>query len=807
MPALQPTSRKADLVKHHSEPGTFRPMFRHFQYPAKVPAIPDKIHRGLQSRGRINVTVNEAEMHPSYVSHQNSRLLTPESLSQDSEEELLLRAEEGSSDEVSEPPSLTESEEEQISREEQQFEQAPPYQAMEEEHYRSFRSSSSARPPSVLSSKSVEVQVEPVKPKKKKKKKPKPKPSPPSSLSPLEEVEEKPKAPHKAKAPPAFPAHQSPQFFPQPIIYQMPQPFPMPFPIYPPTPQYYYPPYYQSPPPVYRPPSPEQPVQVVHKRERSTQYATVAKETKKPVETPSPRGPSFGDVLADIDRRLTTPVPDTTDVKYRRAVALEIGIGESKSLAERFQQKLPTVNAKLNSRDSERPRIEHKDKSTTELLEIRKELLRHGNSPRTSVMEEAPWRGDAAQIEKADRLAAGNSTVIKRQREEEERGRRSALSKLVVTNESGMTVATREVQTRREDAARQGTEKVSASSEVVPKNAAKPGVIDKPGSKVGNATKTENAIQKPEQLAKAAVSSPKLGAELSAPAKPGLKPGLAKPGPENSATIISGSIQLGTPSTVAKLETAIAKPGAVQLGVPSTPPAKLDEKSAGVATAKQGVILKPGPDIKQVPTKPGPTTSDTPARVGEPLPAALTPKAEALPSKAGVSNTASTEPSKSVLAKPGQTSSGSSIPSARPEERSQTVPFALTPKAVLEALSPKAGAKFGSSDVLSKPGLRVPGSETPSFSKDKAPGFEALATKASVGVAGPKPGTDTPTSVVSAKSAAEALAKPGSDTPKSALFPKSGAMKPGAKIETVVEESKEETKKDSKPAGRPVKMQ
>jgi len=33
-------------------------------------------------------------------------------------------------------------------------------------------------------------------------------------------------------------------------------------------------------------------------------------------------------------------------------------------------------------------------------------------------------------------------------------------------------------------------------------------------------------------------------------------------------------------------------------------------------------------------------------------------------------------------------------------------------------------------------------------------------------------------------------------------------MKPGAKLETaVIEESKEETKKDSKPAGRPVKMQ
>jgi hypothetical protein len=501
-------------------------------------------------------------------------------------------------------------------------------------------------------------------------------------------------------------------------------------------------------------------------------------------------------------------VPDSTDVKYRRAVALEIGIGESKSLAERFQQKLPGINAKLNSRDSERPRIEHKDKSTTELLEIRKELLRHGNSPRTSVMEEAPWRGDAAQIEKADRLAAGNSTVIKRQREEEERGRRSALSKLVVTNESGMTVATREVQPRREDVVRQGAEKVSASSEVVPKNAAKPGVIDKLGSKVGNVTKTENAIQKPEQLAKAAVSSPKLGAELSPPAKPGLKPGLAKPGPENSATIISGSIQLGAPGTVAKLGAAIAKPGTVQLGVPNTPPAKSDEKPPGLVAAKQGVTPKPGPDLKLVPPKSGPAGSDTPARLGERLPAAPTPKAEALPSKAGVSSTANTEPTKSVLAKPGQTLSGSSIPAVRPEERVQAVPFALTPRAVLEALSPKAGVKPGSAEVLSKPGLRFPVSETSSSTREKAPGFEALATKASVGVAGPKPGADTPSSVVSAKSAAETLAKPGSDTPKSALFPKSGVMKPGVRLETaVIEESKEETKKDSKPAGRPVKMQ
>ena len=803
VPALQPASRKTDLTKHHSEPGTFRTMFRQFQYPAKVPAIPDRIHRGQQPRGRINITVNEAEMHPSYVSHQTSRLLTPESLSEDSEEELLLRAEEGSSDGVSEPPSLTESDEDQMSREEQQFEQAPPYQAMEEEHYRSFRSTSS-RPASVLSSKSVQVQVEIAKPKKKKKKKPKV--SPPSSLSPLHEEEEKPKPSHKAKAPPAFPAHQSPQFIPQPIIYQMPQPFPMPFPIYPPNPQYYYQPYYQSPQPTYRPPSPERPAPVVNKRERSTQYITATKADQKPVDPPTPRPPLFQDVLVDIDRRLTTPVPDTADVKYRKAVALEIGIGETKSLAERFQQKLPSVSAKLNSRDSERPRLEHRDKSNTELLEIRKEMLKHGNSPRASIVEEAPWRGDAAQIEKADRLAAGNSSVTKRQGQDgEERGRRSGLGRpVVVVTDSGL----------REEAVRQVTEKT------VSKPIAKPSAVEKPLS----GGKTESAIQKPgteikpaELLTKAGPLGkpqgpapakvenppPKSAPELPSPAKPGLKPGSAKP--ESATTVISGSIQLGPPSTTAKFGAApksaveslpIAKPGPAQLVVSDTSPVKAGvarQESASLA-GKQGPKL--GPD-KLVPAKAGFAApgADTPAKAGErvqTLPSALTPKAvlEALSPKAGVSSAANAEPSKSVLAKPSLTSSGSNLPAiTRPEERIQTLPTALTPRAVLEALSPKAGAKPGPADILSKPGLRIPTSETPASTKEKAPGFEALATKASTR-AEPRPGTDTPSSVVSSRSTA-GLMKAGSDTPKPAAL---GALKSGA------EESKQ-------PAGRPVKMQ
>ena len=607
VPSIQPTSRKADLSKHHSEPTTFRPMFRQFQYPAKVPSIPAKIHHAQSQRGRINTTINDTEMRPSYASHQTSRILTPQSISSDSEEELLLRAEEENSDSISEPPSLSDSHSRDSEEHGYDSEAVPPYQAVEEQHYQSF--SSSGRPESVMSTKSVEVQVEHTKKKKKKEKQRKF--SPASTLTPLREEEEKPKLPHKAKAPPVFPAHQSPQFIPQPIIYQMPQPFPMPFPVYPPTPQYIYPPYYPqqyAPPPVTVPEQRPTVPLPTYKRARATQYAQASSATEKKPETPAPKAPSFVDIIPDINFRMT-PAPDSADVKYRRPVALEIGIGESKSLAEHFQEKLPEVNAKLTTRESERPRREHKDRSNEELLEIRKELLRRA-SPRTSLGEErkeSPWRGDAVQREKADRLAAGSSSVAKeerrterRTREREEKPHRQPRAPTEIPASS----AAKEVKKEEKAAASKPAPLKTETQKPTPKSASKPAAeIKKPEA----AASTRPVVD----LSAETKSTPKAGSarpvvDLSAAAKPALKPEAAAPKPETAASKPAPAATLSAPKT-----------GPAQIGKPGTDNVKAAEKASVALPAKEGpVTSKAGGKFGLVVTKPETETTPKP----EPVP-------------------------------------------------------------------------------------------------------------------------------------------------------------------------------------------
>lgn len=406
-------------------------MFKQFHYPNKVPTTPDRIHRGPVKRGKVNSTVNDSDMRPSYQSHKSSKRLSPETLSE-SEEEVLYRAEEEDWERVSEPPSLDESCYISASEGEQELDHSMlgPYHRVEEEHYRSHLTSrSGSRASSTASNRARDEDSPHHRPRKKSKLKRAKQPSE-DELSPLhEEEEERPKKKHqKAQAPLPFPKPKkrpSPRshtrYVTQPILFPVPQPYPMPFPMYSPMTPMYYPP-----PPVSQSmevPRTDPTAQL--KRETSTQYTQAHPEA---VQT-EPSGPqstaAFFEALAEMDKRLSPPaehsIAESEARALRKPVALGIGLAAGKSLAEHFQEKLPQVSAKLHSRDNSRTRPSHAEKSTAQLLEIRKDLLRpaSANSRLSNAsgasdprLESASMRSiDPAQLERADRLAAGMSVV------------------------------------------------------------------------------------------------------------------------------------------------------------------------------------------------------------------------------------------------------------------------------------------------------------------------------------------------------------------------------------------------------------
>ena len=462
LPTVLPTSTKADLGRGYPHLRTKTgdpPMFKQFQYPTKVPTTPDRIHRGTIKWGKVNSTVNDSDMRPSYQSHKNSKRLSPEPLSE-SEEEVLYRAEEEDWERISEPPSI-EDESCYISASEGEQEAGHsmlgPYQLVEEEHYRSnLTSRSGSRSSSVASNRAREEDPPRHRSRKKSKAKRKQQPSE-GELSPLHEEEEErsKKKRQKAQAPLSFPKPKkrpSPRahtrYVTQPILFPVPQPYPMPFPMYSPMTPMYYPP---------QPASQSMEVPridpiVQSKKATCTQFTQASPEAVQTEPTGPQSTSAFLEALAEMDRRLgPPPVHSVAEARaLRKPVALGIGLTADKSLAEHFQQKLPQVSAKLHSRDSSRTRQTHAEKSSAQLLEIRRDLLRpaSANSRLSNAsgasdprLESASMRSiDPAQLERADRLAAGMSVVP---------SKKPTSERFVSGSETPLSCITEETQDRR----------------------------------------------------------------------------------------------------------------------------------------------------------------------------------------------------------------------------------------------------------------------------------------------------------------------------------------------------------------------
>lgn len=408
IPTLLPVNSKSDLVKdyRHLRPSSKDfPMFKQFHYPERVPSTPDKIHRTTVKHGKVNSTVTDSEMRPSYHSHNKyTHPFSPEPLSE-SEEELLYRAEEDMSERLSEPRSPDET----------CYVSASEGEA--EESYQMYHSNVTSRSSSVASIRE--------KSEKKKRRKKEKMPVSEGILTPLKEIEEEKqrKKAQKAQAPLSFPKPKrrpSPrshmQYVTQPVLYPVPQPYPMPFPMYSPL----------SPPVYYPPPPHSHSMEVPHtepihreKREISTQYSQPQPEAVQTEYTGPQSTSAFFEALAEIDRKLGLTEPSIlgheTPKALRKPVALEIGLAHGKSLAEQFKERLPEVSAKLRSRDSSHPRSSHKTKSPAQLLEIRKEMLRPGSvntrGSNVSSTADSLKNIDPGQLERADRLAAGMSVV------------------------------------------------------------------------------------------------------------------------------------------------------------------------------------------------------------------------------------------------------------------------------------------------------------------------------------------------------------------------------------------------------------
>lgn len=434
-------------------------MFKQFQYPSKIPNTPDRIHRLHTKCGKINSAINDADMRPSYQSHKSSKRLSPETLSE-SEEEVLYRAQEEDWEQISEPPSLDESCYISASEGEQEagHSMLSPYQLVEELHYRSNQTSRSGSRASSAASNRAREDDRPRHSSKKKSKPKRTKQPSEGELSPLHEEEERPKRKHqKAQAPLPFPKpkkrpspRSNTRYVTQPILFPVPQPYPMPFPMYSPMNQMYYPP----PPAPQSMESPQINPVVQQKRETSTQYTQALPEAVQTEPTAPQSTSAFLDALAEIDKRLShskgrlTPEPESKTL--RKPVVLGIGLAEGKSLAEHFKEKLPEVSAKLHSRDSSRTPQKHASKSTAQLLEIRKELLRpaSANSRLSNAsgasdphIESVSTRSiDPGQLERADRLAAGMSVVPPR---------KPASDRLISGSETPLSCITEETQDRR----------------------------------------------------------------------------------------------------------------------------------------------------------------------------------------------------------------------------------------------------------------------------------------------------------------------------------------------------------------------
>ena len=222
-----------------------------------------------------------------------------------------------------------------------------------------------------------------------------------------------------------------PQFYmPAPIVYQLPSPYSM----YPPHMQYYYPqqplsysPYPPTPPPYFHAHSNPftSPTSRPSKRDTSTQVHTRA--TSPPTPKANPTAPTLPRPVSALKIPATKPdspgtefAQDDTGPTNPSPIALEIGLSDSKSLADIFRERRKDFDDRANQRKV--PKSTHSGKSPAELLALRKEMLKAPSltskpspspKPQDLVIDFEPARKKTEPpSELLDRLAAGSKAKV-----------------------------------------------------------------------------------------------------------------------------------------------------------------------------------------------------------------------------------------------------------------------------------------------------------------------------------------------------------------------------------------------------------
>ena len=215
-----------------------------------------------------------------------------------------------------------------------------------------------------------------------------------------------------------------PQFYmPPPIVYQLPSPYSM----YPAPMPYYYP---YSYPPYSQPQSPTPPAFQPHpnpfsatKRDSGTQVRATSPPTPKarPTAPMLPRPVSALKVLAPKPDSPGTEQDDTGPT-IPSPIALEIGLSDSKSLADIFRERRKDFDQRAVIRKT--AKATHSEKTAAELLALRKEMLKPpslaskpASSPKDSdlVLDfDSARKKSEPPPDLLDRLAAGSKAKVSR---------------------------------------------------------------------------------------------------------------------------------------------------------------------------------------------------------------------------------------------------------------------------------------------------------------------------------------------------------------------------------------------------------
>ena len=218
-----------------------------------------------------------------------------------------------------------------------------------------------------------------------------------------------------------------PQFYmPPPIVYQLPSPYSM----YPASMPYYYPPQPYAYPPYSQPQSPVPPAFKPHpnpftseKRDSGTQVRVASPPTPKARLT-APSLPRPVSALKVPASKPDSPelAQDDTGPTIPSPIALEIGLSESKSLADIFRERRKDFDQRTVPRKA--AKTTYAEKTPAELLALRKEMLKPPSlsskpspSPKSSGFAldfESDRKKSEPPSELLDRLAAGSKAKVSR---------------------------------------------------------------------------------------------------------------------------------------------------------------------------------------------------------------------------------------------------------------------------------------------------------------------------------------------------------------------------------------------------------